>query len=462
MHLEQGHRLGDYEILEPLGAGGMGEVYRARDHRLDRDVAIKVLPESVAEDKAALARFEREAKAVAALSHPNILAIHELGSAEGTRYAVTELLEGQTLRQLLAERALTPRKAADLARQTARGLAAAHDRGVVHRDLKPENLFVTREGRIKILDFGLAGRQANELLKDESSKSPPTEATRTSLTAPGTVLGTVGYMSPEQVRGEPVDHRSDIFSFGAVLWEMLSGRRAFARDTKAETMTAILKEEPPEISASGVHVPHALDAILRRCLEKRPDERFQSAHDLAFSLQSASELTELSEPAATIGATRAKRSGPLLAAVLLLVGLAAGAGLATILRGGPAAPPTFTTLTARRGAVSNARFAGAETVYYGAEWDGGPTRVFTITASTRGSRELPFDADLLSVAPNGELALSLGRHYTTGWEAIGTLARASGEGSAPRPILEGVLEADWAPDGATLAVAHEVDGVVRL
>ena len=451
MPLERGLRLGDYEILEPIGAGGMGEVYRARDHRLDRDVAIKVLPEAVARDAAALARFEREAKAVASLSHPNILAIHELGSAEGRRFAVTELLEGQTLRELVAERALPARKAADLGRQTARGLAAAHDRGVVHRDLKPENLFVTRDGRIKILDFGLAGKTEEE--------QPQAEATRTSLTAPGTILGTVGYMSPEQVRGEPVDHRSDIFSFGAVLYEMLTGKRAFARDTKAETMTAILKEEPPEISASGLHVPHVLQTILMRCLEKRADERFQSAHDLAFSLQ---DISEAGLPA--VAGPPRKRPSWLLAAALLLVGLAGGAALATLFRVPPPEPPDFTTLTARRGAVTSARFVpGAQTVYYGAAWDGEPTRVYTLSEASLGPRELPFgNAGVLSVSPSGELALALGRHYRVGWEAVGTLARAPGEGSAPRPILEDVLEADWGPDGEELVVAHEVGGIVRI
>src|SRR5712692_9502222 len=250
-------RLGPYEILAPLGAGGMGEVYRARDTKLDREVAIKVLPQSLAADPASLARFEREAKAVAALSHPNMLAIHDLGKSDGVTYAVMELLEGESLRQRLAFGALPQRKAIEIARQIALGLAAAHEKGIVHRDLKPENLFLTRDGRVKILDFGLA-RQIT-LPSADGTESP----TVTQQTEPGTVLGTVGYISPEQLRGQPADARSDIFAFGAVLYEMLSGKRAFVGDTAIETMNAILREEPQDLSESGRNVPLALDHIVR-------------------------------------------------------------------------------------------------------------------------------------------------------------------------------------------------------
>ena len=251
MTLSAGTRLGPYEILSPLGAGGMGEVYRARDTRLDRDVAIKVLPQSVAGDPAALARFEREAKAVAALSHPNILAIHDVGTPDGITYAVMELLEGESLRQRLQEGPLPQRKALEIAREIALGLAAAHEKGIVHRDLKPENLFVTSDGRVKILDFGLA-RQLS-LPSTDDTHSP----TAAQATEPGTVLGTVGYMAPEQLRGHPADARSDIFSFGAVLYEMCSGRRPFKGDTAIETMNAILKEDPPNSRRAGTlsHLP---------------------------------------------------------------------------------------------------------------------------------------------------------------------------------------------------------------
>jgi len=254
--LSAGARLGPYEILFPLGAGGMGEVYKARDTKLDRDVAVKILPERLSSDADALARFEREAKAVAALSHPNILGIFDFGRHERVVYAAMELLEGETLRERLSGGALAQRKAIEFALQTADGLAAAHEKGIVHRDLKPENVFVTREGRIKLLDFGLA----KLLPLDKAGSHAPTAALGTE---PGVVMGTVGYMSPEQVRGRPADHRSDIFSFGAILYEMLSGKRAFHGDSAAETMAAIAKEDPPDLSSSAPNVSLALDGIVR-------------------------------------------------------------------------------------------------------------------------------------------------------------------------------------------------------
>src|SRR5512135_1714397 len=283
MALPSGIRLGPYEILSPLGAGGMGEVYRARDTRLNRDVAIKVLPERVAADADALARFEREAKAVAALSHPNILALHDFGRDGGVAYAVTELLEGETLRQALSSGPLSPRRAAEYGVEIALGLAAAHEKGIVHRDLKPDNVFVTKDERIKILDFGLAKPSASSGGAPDETQSP----TVSGYTEPGMVMGTVGYMSPEQVRGLPFDHRSDLFAFGAVLYEMLAGRRAFQRETAAETMTAILKEEPVHLADADGRVPPALAAVIAHCLEKKPERRFQSARDLAFALETA-------------------------------------------------------------------------------------------------------------------------------------------------------------------------------
>jgi len=267
--LPPGTRLGSYEILAPLGAGGMGEVYRARDAKLQRDVAIKVLPPSLARDPEALARFEREALAVAALSHPNILAIYDFGTHEGMAYAVTELLEGETLRGRLEGGPISQRQAVDYALQVAKGLAAAHERGVVHRDLKPENLFVSRDGHVKILDFCLAKRV--EAVSPDEETSGPTVSGRTE---PGTVMGTLGYMSPEQVRGLPVDHRSDIFSFGAILYELLTGRKAFRRETASDTMAAVMRDDPPELSESGRNVSPALDNVVRHCLEKERENRF--------------------------------------------------------------------------------------------------------------------------------------------------------------------------------------------
>jgi serine/threonine protein kinase len=281
--IDAGTHLSRYEIRSQLGAGGMGEVYRARDEKLNRDVAIKVLPSALSQDADRLRRFEQEAQAAGALNHPNILAVYDVGMHEGSPYIVSELLEGEELREQLNDGSLPQRKALDYAQQIAQGLAAAHERGITHRDLKPENLFVTKDGRVKILDFGLAK------LRPTRSQSVSSEiATQKHITDPGTVMGTVGYMSPEQVRGHEADHRSDIFSFGSILYEMLSGQRAFRRDTMAETMTAILKEEPPELSETNAKISLPLEKIVRRCLEKQPERRFHSAHDLAFAIESLS------------------------------------------------------------------------------------------------------------------------------------------------------------------------------
>jgi Tol biopolymer transport system component len=312
MTLAAGFRLGPYEIVAPIGAGGMGEVYRARDARLGRDVAIKVLPASFSKDPDRLRRFEQEARAAGVLNHPNITAVYDLGTVDDSPYVVSELLEGETLRSRLAEGALAPRRAIDYAIQIAHGLAAAHGKGIVHRDLKPENLFVTRDGRVKILDFGLA-----KLTQRESSGPQTNLPTETAGTEPGTVMGTLGYMAPEQVRGKPADARSDIFAFGAVLYEMLSGKRAFHRDTAADTMSAILREDPPDLSATNRQVPPALDRIIRHCLEKDPEARFHSAHDLAFQLQT--ETTEAPAiPAVATAPTATRRAVPLVLGAMAL------------------------------------------------------------------------------------------------------------------------------------------------
>jgi eukaryotic-like serine/threonine-protein kinase len=284
MAIATGTRVGRYEIRSLLGAGGMGEVYRARDPKLNREVAIKVLPAAFSADPERLRRFEQEAQAAGALNHPNILAIYDVATDEGAPYVVSELLEGETLRERLKGAALPARKALDYALQIARGLAAAHEKGIVHRDLKPENLFLTKEGRIKILDFGLA-----KLIEPRGSGEAPAELpTRPLNTDPGTVMGTAGYMSPEQVRGQPVDHRSDIFSLGVILYEMLAGERPFRGESAVETLNAILKEDPPELSAGSNPIAPALERIIRHCLEKHPDERFQAARDLAFAIEALS------------------------------------------------------------------------------------------------------------------------------------------------------------------------------
>ena len=278
MTLPAGSRLGPYEIVAPLGAGGMGQVFRARDARLERDVAVKVLSAHLSADRDALARFEREARAVAALSHPNILAIFDFGREGEITYSVTELLEGETLRSALLRGPMPPRKAIDVAAALADALAAANARGLVHRDLKPENVFLTTDGLVKILDFGLA-RQTNRVRSPTASSSPTVGET-----TPGTLLGTFGYMSPEQARGEPADGRSDIFALGCVLYEMLTGDRAFGGANPAETLVAVLRDEPPLLARDEGAIPSELRPILARCLEKTREDRFQSARDLAFSL----------------------------------------------------------------------------------------------------------------------------------------------------------------------------------
>jgi len=283
MAVETGANLGRYEIRSKLGEGGMGEVYLARDTRLNRDVAVKVLPATYSQDSDRLKRFEQEAQAASALNHPNILTVYDVGTQDGTAYVVSELLEGETLRPRMGGGALAQRRAIDYAIQIAHGLAAAHEKGIVHRDLKPDNVFITKDGRVKILDFGIA-----KLTQPDGSRSQTEIPTRRVDTGPGVVIGTVGYMSPEQVRGQKVDHRSDIFSFGAILYEMLSGRRAFHGESAAETMSAILKEDPPDLSERNQKISPALERLVNLCLEKNAEERFHSARDLGFALEALS------------------------------------------------------------------------------------------------------------------------------------------------------------------------------
>jgi eukaryotic-like serine/threonine-protein kinase len=363
MAVASGTKLGPYEIVSPLGAGGMGEVYRARDTRLGREVAVKVLPESVSQDKDRHRRFAQEARAVAALNHPNILAVHDIGSLEGTHYIVTELLEGSTLREKLSNGVLPPRRTIEYAVQIAQGLASAHEKGVVHRDLKPENLFITKEGRVKILDFGLA-KQTLAIAARAGDEATVASDVHTSA---GFVAGTAGYMSPEQVRGSAVDHRADIFALGSVLYEMLTGERAFHRNSAAETMTAILKEEPPEITTTGkTQISPALERIVRRCLEKDAGQRFQSARDLSFALDSIGAGTT-TEAQAVVGRKHRWQSWRI---AILILAIAVLGAAAVILRGHQLNNPRYDRITFRRGAISAARFAPDEqNISYSAAWD---------------------------------------------------------------------------------------------
>src|ERR1700733_9828982 len=318
MNLTSGARLGPYEIVSPWGAGGMGEVYRARDTRLKREVAIKVLPPAFSLDADRLRRFEQEALATAALNHPNILAVFDIGTHESAPYVVSELLEGETLRDRLRGGPIVGRKTLDYALQIAHGLAAAHGKVIIHRDLKRENLFLTKDGRVKILDFGLAK------LTQAESGSQTSLPTLTHATEAGVVMGTAGYMSPEQVRGVAVDARSDIFSFGAILYEMLTGKRAFHRETAADTMSAILKEDPPELNETNRNVSPALERIVQHCLEKNPEARFHSASDIAFDLEHLSGISSSSAKVSPIAGGQTHRwpwlalAGSLALAVIML------------------------------------------------------------------------------------------------------------------------------------------------
>jgi len=460
MALRPGTKLGPYEILGPLGAGGMGEVYRARDERLSRDVALKILPPSFAADPERLRRFEQEARATGQLNHPNILAIHDAGVHEGIPYVVEELLEGETLRQKLPGSPLPARKVVDYATQIARGLAAAHHKGIVHRDLKPENLFATSDGRIKILDFGLA-----KLQPPAGNRSALTEAPTQAETGAGVVVGTAGYMSPEQVRGQPTDPRSDIFSLGSILYEMATGRRAFQADSAVETMNAILKEEPPEISRLGPDIPVGLDRIVRHCMEKSPDERFQSARDLAFQLEALSTASSaVAVPVPSRAGARAPRARTAaLVAAILVVAFVAGLWSGRLLRTAQA-EATYSQLTFRKGSLSGARFTpDGESVVYSASWDGGPLELYSTRPGSPESRPLGMpSAEIVSVSRTGEMAVLLNARNTIGFQRTGTLARASLAGGVPREVLEHVQDADWSPDGQGFAVAHEVDQRYRL
>jgi len=450
--LTPGTRLGPYEILAPLGAGGMGEVYRARDERLKRDVAIKVLPVSFSADPDRLRRFEQEAQAAGALNHPNITAVYDFGFHEGSPYIVTELLEGETLRSALAAGPLPVRKTMDYALQIARALSVAHEKGIVHRDLKPENLFVTPGGHIKILDFGLARVSQPAAVTGSETNLP----TFSPATEPGVVLGTLGYMSPEQVRGKPADARSDIFSFGAILYEMLSGRRAFQGESAADTMSAILREDPPDLTASNSRVPPGLERIVHHCLEKNPDSRFRSAHDLAFALEASPAGSSATEAIAVLG-TRPRRLSRWAPAVLVLAAVAAGAYFLGRLRPGkpaegtaPLRPFSFQQLTDTRGIKSGPTLSpDGKHVVYVAEADGhlglyllrvGGRKPTLLTAGSTSDNWQP------AFSPDGERIAF--RSERDG----GGIFLMSPTGESVSRLTDFGFNPTWSPDGREIAV----------
>jgi eukaryotic-like serine/threonine-protein kinase len=465
MALASGTKLGPYEILSALGAGGMGEVYRARDPRLGREVAIKILPSGSAPDPERLRRFEQEARATAALNHPNILAVFDIGSQDNSPYIVSELLEGETLRARLNAGPLPVRKAVDYALQIIRGLAAAHDHAIFHRDLKPENIFITRDGHVKILDFGLAKLTMPEPGAAEMSA----QATLDSVTGRGVLLGTLGYMSPEQCRGAAIDARSDLFSFGAVLYEMISGKRAFRGDTTADTISSILKEEPPDLASTGRDVPPMLERIVHHCLEKDQAARFQSARDIAFALEALSSISSSGAAAkaamstTAIAAPQARKSWLVPALLGVIAVLVVAVALLFVRLNAPPESPSYRQLTFARELISSARFAPDQrTIIYSSVRIGTQTELFSLAPDSHASASLGLrDADVESISSTGEMLLIQQRRGLAGNVRPGVLARASLSGATPRPILSDVQDADWGPDNQ-IAVARYAEGHFRI
>ena len=462
MSIAVGSRLGPYEVLGRLGAGGMGVVYRARDTRLGREVAIKVLPQSFAEDGDRLRRFELEARATGSLNHPNLLVVFDAGTHEGEPYLVMELLLGETLRERLAGKALPIKKAVELALQIAHGLSAAHEKGIVHRDLKPDNIFLTREGRVKILDFGLAKMTEGAVPAegDATKQLPPplcgTSSNAGPRTAVGTVVGTVGYMSPEQVRGEKLDGRSDLFCLGVILWEMLTGKHPFRGDSNIETLHAIMKEEPPELDPS-MKLPPLLEKVLHSCLAKDPSGRFHSAHDLAFALEASTGSHTGSLTGLNVGVARGRRGRRLLSwAAGLGLALGLGLGLAWFLDH-PAAPPSFTRLTFAPGTVNAAFFsADGRSIFYSGRFHGQKAEIFVRTPESPEPRPLLSQgASLLAVSDTNDLAI-LKEAHATGQSR--TLAQMPGGGGSTRDLLENVQEAAWRGNTQKMAAITQDSG----
>jgi Tol biopolymer transport system component len=464
--LSAGTRLGPYEILAPIGAGGMGEVYRARDERLKREVAVKVLPAELAADPERRTRFEREARAASALSHPNILTIFDIGTDNDTVYIAMELVEGGTLKDLTASGPVPTRKLLELATQIAEGLSAAHAAGIVHRDLKPANVMVSKHGHAKILDFGLA-----KLVTPEDQEVSALQTAGGDLTRPGMVMGTIGYMSPEQAAGRPTDFRSDQFAFGSILYEMATGKRAFERGTTAETLTAIIREEPESVSQLNARLPAPVRWLVERCLSKDPEDRFGTTKDLARDLAAIRDhLSEAPVSAEVTGqhlpgsAKAGRRVWPFIAAAALAsaVGIAA---FAIGKKAGATTPPSFHQLTFQRGEVYSARFApDGQTIIYAATWEGRPVEIFVSRLDSPEAR--PFGlkgADVFAVSSSGEMAVSLGRHYAGPFQRAGTLARIGVTGGGtPREVQEDVQWADWGPDGQSFAIVRNAGSQNRL
>jgi serine/threonine protein kinase len=475
MNVSAGTRLGPYELLGLLGAGGMGEVYRARDTRLQREVAVKILPAKLSSDAARLERFEREARSASALNHPNIVTIHEVGQSDSTSFIVMELVDGKTLRELLYAGPLPLRKLLSIAAQVSDGLAKAHASGIVHRDLKPENVMVSRDGFVKILDFGLAKLTHPGSDRGEVGQVP----TIPGGTEPGVVMGTVGYMSPEQAAGQPVDFRSDQFSFGSILYEMVTGKPAFERATGPEILAAIIRDEPKPIAALNSKAPSHLRWMVERCLAKEPRDRYSATEDLARDLATLREhVSDLSgEARVPLEAPRRRtRWGAIGLAAALLATLVGIYLLGQRVEQSRASPSRFRQLTFRGGGISTARFApDGQTVVYAAQWEGKPSELFTARVDSPESRSLGHSrAEILSISSSGRMALLLPPRFgplfraphldlsmDPGW-LRGVLAEAPLAGGAARELLEEAYFADWSPDGKSIAVVRFVGGKNRI